>query len=115
MILFNPEHKIVMDELILPLPGIRPGKMFGFPAYYAEKKLCICLYADGVGVKLPESSVRKLLSSDPNTIPFQPLGKHVMREWVQINLVDSAGFQVYLPIFQESVNYVLALQLEGKS
>ena len=27
--------------------------MFGFPAYYVGKKLCICLYEQGVGVKLP--------------------------------------------------------------
>ena len=115
MITFNSDHKLVLDELLLPLPNVRAGKMFGFPAYYAVKKLCICLYENGVGVKIPAQTAQRLLHTDPNTIPFQPLGKHVMREWVQINLVNSAGYLAYLPVFQESVNYVLALQMEGKS
>jgi len=32
------------------------GKMFGFPAYYTGKNLCVCLYEDGVSVKLPEAT-----------------------------------------------------------
>lgn len=115
MIIFNPDHKLVLDELILPLPAVHPGKMFGFPAYYAGKKLCICLYENGVGVKVPEATVQKLLQADPNALPFQPLDKHVMREWVQIDLADSSDYRAYLPVFQESVNFVLALQMEGKS
>jgi len=47
--------------------------MFGFPAYYVGKKLCICLYEQGVGVKLPEASAARLLEVDQNVIPFQPL------------------------------------------
>lgn len=54
--------------------------------YYAGKKLCICLYEQGVGVKLPERSAAKLLETDRNTILFRPLGKPKMRDWVQINL-----------------------------
>jgi len=114
MITFNPAHKGVLDDLLLGLPAVRSGKMFGFPAYYAGKKLCICLYENGVGIKVPESTVQKLLQTDPNALPFQPLGKHVMREWVQIDQTDSTGYLTYLPLFQESVNYVLALQMEGK-
>jgi hypothetical protein len=45
---FNSEHKIVLDELLLGHPAIRPGKMFGFPAYFAAKKFCICLYEQGL-------------------------------------------------------------------
>lgn len=92
---FNPNHKIVLDNLLLSHPLVRAGKMFGFPAYYVGKKLCICLYEDGVGIKLPASSVARLLESDPNAIPFRPLGKPKMREWVQINLADS---EVRIPV-----------------
>jgi len=41
---FNSEYKAVLDDLLLDHPHVRPGKMFGFPSYYAGRKLCICLY-----------------------------------------------------------------------
>ena len=47
---FNPNHKIVLDNLLLSHPLVRAGKMFGFPAYYVDRKLCICLYEDGAGM-----------------------------------------------------------------
>ena len=70
---FSPEHKAVLDEMLLNHLYVRPGKMFGFPAYYVGDKLCICLYEQGVAVKLPEPSVATMLASDPNVIPFQPV------------------------------------------
>ena len=109
---FNLEHKAVLDDMLLRHPLVRPGKMFGFPAYYAGKKLCICLYEQGVGVKLPEQTVLKLLETDPNTIPFRPLGKPKMREWIQINLDRSEDYRQYMPVFDESIRHVLRQQEE---
>jgi hypothetical protein len=103
---FNPNHKTILDNMLLSHPLVRTGKMFGFPAYYAGKKLCICLYEQGVGLKLPAPSVSRLLESDPNAIPFQPLGKPKMREWVQINLDDSDAYARYEAVFHESILYV---------
>lgn len=107
---FNAEHKTVLDELLLGYGQVRPGKMFGFPAYYAEKKLCTCLYEEGVGIKLPEASAAKLLNSDPNAKPFQPMGKPRMREWVQIDLNNSDEYRKYASVFVESIRYLLAQQ-----
>jgi hypothetical protein len=107
---FNAEHKIVLDNLLLGYPHVRAGKMFGFPAYYVGKKLCICLYEQGVGIKLPEQLVVKLLGTDPNTTPFRPLGKPKMREWVQINLNHSEDYRQYKPIFEEAIRYLLEQQ-----
>ena len=107
---FNSDHKSVLDDLLLGYPLVRAGKMFGFPAYYVGKKLCICLYEQGVGVKLPEQTVAGLLAADPNVIPFQPLGKPKMREWIQINLGRSEDYRQYLAVFEESIHFVLAGQ-----
>jgi hypothetical protein len=107
---FNPEHKAVLDDLILGHPLVRPGKMFGFPAYFAGKKLAICVYEQGVGLKVPEQTVKRLLAEDPNVIPFQPMGKHKMREWVQINLERSEDYRQYREVFDESIAYVVALE-----
>lgn len=107
---FNPDHKAVLDDLLLGHPLVRPGKMFGFPAYYAGKKLCICLYEQGVGVKLPEENANKLLETDPNVVTFQPFGKPKMREWVQINLSHSEDYRQYRSAFDLSIRHVLAQQ-----
>ena len=107
---FNPEHKAVLDDLLLGHPAVRPGKMFGYPAYYVGKKLSICLYEEGVGVKLPEQSAAQLLASDPNATPFRPMGRPKMREWVQINLSRSEDYRQYESVFEESIRYLLAQQ-----
>jgi hypothetical protein len=80
--------------------------MFGFPAYYVGKKLAICLYEQGVGIKLPVQTVARLLESDRHAIPFQPLGKPKMREWIQINLEHSEDYREYLPTFLESIRFL---------
>ena len=110
MVIFNLEHKVVLDNLLLDHPNLRSGKMFGFPAYYAGKKLCICLYEEGVGVKLPEKSAVRLLEEDGNISPFQPFGKPRMREWIQINLKCSEDYRHYKSVFDESIHYVLTQQ-----
>jgi hypothetical protein len=107
---FNPDHKAVLDDMMLDYPNVRPGKMFGFPAYYVGKKLCICLYEQGVGIKLPERTVARLLETDGNCVPFQPLGRPRMREWIQINLARSEDYRLYLPVFEEAIQHVLAQQ-----
>lgn len=107
---FNPEHKNVLDNLLLVYPQVRPGKMFDFPAYYVGKKLCICLYEQGVGIKLPEQTAAKLLETDRNVIPFQPIGKSRMREWIQINLHRSEDYRRYQDVFDESIRHLMAQQ-----
>ncbi|MBN2543293.1 hypothetical protein JXI42_10550 [bacterium] len=107
---FNPDHKAVLDDMLLDNPLVRPGKMFGFPAYFVGKKLCICLYEEGVGVKIPEQSADKLLETDRNVVPFQPLGKPKMREWIQINLTNSEDYKRYKSVFNESIRFLQAQQ-----
>jgi hypothetical protein len=107
---FNSKHKAVLDALLLGHALVRPGKMFGYPAYFAGEMLCICLYEQGVGVKLPEHSAAKLLHSDPNVTPFQPMGRPKMREWVQINVRRSEDYRAYRSVFDESILYVLEQQ-----
>ncbi|MDK2980206.1 MAG: hypothetical protein PWQ55_553 [Chloroflexota bacterium] len=107
---YNQDHKALLDELLLSHDLVRAGKMFGYPAYYAGKKMCICLYENGVGIKLPESSAAKLLDQDAYASPFQPLGRPRMREWVQIDLEHSQDYRAYLAVFEESIRYVLSQQ-----
>jgi len=82
--------------------------MFGYTAYYVRRRLAICLYEQGVGIKLHEKAAKRLLETDPNVVPFQPLGKPRMREWVQINPVESGEYRQYQSVFDESVQYLLS-------
>ena len=104
---FNLNHKAVLDALLLGNPLVRPGKMFGFPAYYVGKKLCNCLYEQGVGVKLPEQTASRLLAEDQHVTPFQPMGRPKMRQWIQINLERSEEYRQYQSVFDESIQYLL--------
>ena len=107
---FNKNHKAVLDALLLQKDNVKAGKMFGYPAYYAGRKLCICLYEQGVGVKVPETTALALLGRDKHIIPFQPMGKAKMKEWIQINLKDSEGYRKYTDIFHQSIDYLLKQQ-----
>ncbi|MBS3920825.1 MAG: hypothetical protein KG012_18285 [Deltaproteobacteria bacterium] len=82
--------------------------MFGYPAYYVDGKLFACIYGKGVGVKVSEELANKLLS-EKHVVPFQPLGKPKMREWIQINHAKSADYGKDMSIFRTSVEFVRQL------
>lgn len=107
---YNPVIKTVMDEMLLDDPRLRAGKMFGYPAYYAGEKLAICLYEEGVGAKLPAETASRLIAEDQHVVPFQPLDRPKMREWIQINLSGPADYGEYLGILEESIRFVFSLQ-----
>ena len=105
---FSPSHKAELDSILLNLPGVTTGKMFGFPAYFVNKKMFACIYRDGVGVKVPQPLAEKLLAQ-PHITPFRPLGRPPMREWVQINRPQAADYRQDLEIFQAAVDFVRSL------
>ena len=78
---YNAGHKPVLDALFAGWPGVTAGKIFGYPAYYVNKKLFACLYGEGIGIKVP-SELAEALLREKNIVPFQPLGKARMKEWV---------------------------------
>lgn len=73
-----------LAAMLLELPDVRRGRMFGVPAFYAGKKMFACVYGDIIGIKVPEDVARRLLE-DARFAPFQPYGKPKMREWVQFS------------------------------
>ena len=108
-------HKTILDSLLLNMPNVVEGKMFGYAAYYVSGKLFACIYGEGVGVKVPEAIVSKLLS-EKHVVPFQPLGKPKMREWIQINRARSADYRKDINIFRTSVEFVSQIQAtKGKN
>ena len=105
---FNQDHKEVIDTILLSIPGVSPGKMFGYPAYYVKGKMFACLYENGIGIKVPEEMALDLVGKEGITC-FQPLGKKRMREWIQIPRERSPDYVKDEWIFQGSVGYVSSL------
>ena len=105
---FNEEHKKILDSFLLEIPGIVPGKMFGYPAYYVNKKLFACLYENGVGIKVPEDKARELIDGE-EIIHFQPMGRRKMREWIQINRENSKDYLNDKTIFEASIKFVSSI------
>jgi hypothetical protein len=101
---YTAGHKQVLDKMLLGLPGVRAGKMFGFPGYYVGPKLFACVYGQGVALKLPQSRAEELIGSR-GIEPFFPLGRR-MKEWVMIKRKRSGGLRQLEKLFHESVDYV---------
>ena len=103
------DRKATLDSLLLKLPSVVEGKMFGYPAYYVNGKLFACIHGEGVGLKVPEDFANQLLA-EKHIVPFQPLGKPKMREWIQINRAKSADYRKDINIFRSSVEFVSQIQ-----
>jgi len=110
---FNEKHKEVIDPMLLSIPGVEAGKMFGYPAYYVNGKMFACLYENGVGMKVPEKLANDLIGKEGIT-PFVPLGRRRMKEWIQITRERSEDYLKDEPIFQSSVEYVSSLASKNK-
>jgi len=109
---FNQQHKEVLESFLLEIPGVVPGRMFGYPAYYFGRKLFACLYEDGVGIKVPQELAKELMGKE-GIVPFEPMGKAKMREWIQINRKESSDYLRDQHIFHSSIEFVSSL-LAGK-
>ncbi|HTW90953.1 MAG TPA: hypothetical protein VMH22_04525 [bacterium] len=109
---FDEGQKQVMDEMLLRLPGARPGKMFGFPGYWTRGKLFACLYGPGVGFKLPPSVAAQTLEK-PGFAPFTPRGKQ-MAAWVMYTPKRPGDLRRLETLLRESLDYVSGLHPVAK-
>jgi hypothetical protein len=101
---FDIEIKKALDPVLLGIPGVTPGKMFGYPAYYINGKMLACLYEDGVGLKVSEAKAKELIGRE-GIIPFIPLGRNRMKQWVQINRRPQ-DYARDAALFAEAAEYV---------
>jgi hypothetical protein len=105
---FNPEVEKAVDSILLRNPSVVAGKMFGYPAYYINGKLCACIYEKGVGVKIPADVANQLIGKK-DIVHFQPMGRARMKEWVQINRENPEDYLKDEEIFETSMSFVASL------
>ena len=110
---FNLQHKVVLDAILLQMPGVVAGTMFGYPAYYVNTKLFACLYEEGAGIKVP-AKVAESLVGKKGIIRFQPKGRKPMKEWIQINHERSEDYRMDEEILKISVGYVALSRKAGR-
>ena len=102
---FDPEVKKAVDSILLKNPSVVPGKMYGYPAYYMNRKLVACIYDKGVGVKVPEGVANELIGKK-GIVHFQPMERAEMREWIQINRENPKDLLKDIEIFETSIDFV---------
>lgn len=100
-------------RLFADRPEVTRGKMFGFPAFYTAGKLFACVYGDGVGLKLPQDTARRL-EGKPGITPFQPYGKPKMREWTLIRHDRASNFSKDASLFEASITFVGKAAADGR-
>jgi hypothetical protein len=105
---YNPEIKSVIDSFLLKIPIVVSGKVFGYPAYYVNNKLFACIYEEGVGIKVPLDVANEFIGKD-GIIPFIPMGKRKMKEWIQIVREQPEEYYKDKEIFETSINFVASL------
>lgn len=105
---FNQEHKEVLDSLLLQIPGVISGTMFGYPAYFIDRKLFACVYGEGIGIKIPGKIADSLVGRE-GIVRFQPMGRKPMKEWIQVNRERSEDLRKDLEILMVSIEYVASI------
>ena len=105
---YDQTYKDTLDSLLLPLPEVTAGKMFGYPAYFTAGRLFACLMDHVIGLKVPADLAVDLLLQ-PFISPFQPFGKAKMKEWIQINRERPEDLESDISVFLASITYVSSL------
>jgi TfoX/Sxy family transcriptional regulator of competence genes len=102
---YNPEIKIVLDQILPGIPDVTPGTMFGYPAYYFRDKMFACIYENGVGIKVPQEKAEDLTGM-PGFSFFQPLGRAKMKSWIFLERSNPSDYSNELPLFMTSIEFV---------
>jgi TfoX/Sxy family transcriptional regulator of competence genes len=100
---YSDAHKKVLDSLLAGMPGVEPGRMFGYPNIKVKGRMFACVCGPGVALKLPESRVAELLAERGNQ-PFTPRGRK-MKEWVMVARKDSRAYLRLRDLFLESIEF----------
>jgi len=99
-------RKAQIDALLLKLPGVSARKISDLDAYFVSDKMFACISGDGVGLRVPAATATELQFSRSDVVPFQPKGMSSTREWVQIDRVDAADYELDLELFRASLAFV---------
>jgi hypothetical protein len=102
---YRPDVKAEMDKLLLGMPGVTGGKMFGYPAYKINGKVFAFVGGAGISIKLPAKRVGALIEEHEVMGPFEPASGRVWKEWVSIDHANVADYAQHESLFTESIAF----------
>lgn len=108
-VVYDLEIKKILDSFLFEMGNVVAGHMFGYPAYYVNKRLFACIYNKGVGLKLPVHAA-KILSEKAEIQPFIPMGGRQMKEWIHIVHDQAEDYLEDQEIFKQSILFVASLK-----
>jgi hypothetical protein len=100
----SEQHKAVLDDLLLNIPGVIGKKWFGCPGYFIAGKAFACVFEDSVVIKLPKDLAAETLKRS-DVKPFAP-GGSAMGGWIQITRNDSTDYREEMDLMTTSIEYV---------
>jgi len=103
---YNEAQKLVMDDLVLGMPGVRGDRMFGYPGYKVNGKVFAFVGGSGIAIKLPEARAKQLVESGQGMVYFEPAEGIVWKSWVLIVRPQADEYREDVALFEESVGYV---------
>lgn len=106
---YVPVFKEALDKILLGAGKAEAGKMFGYPAYYANSKLAICHYHEGIAVKLPEELAIKNIQQRNNCEHFCPAGRKMGKNWVILFPQTVNDIKADKSLYLKSVEFVKSL------
>lgn len=105
----NEPQKAIFDAFMQKTLDAKIGHMFGYPAYYANRRLFACLYESYVGLKVPENIANEARKLEHISY-FQPYGKNKMREWIQFKLNSVEDLEQNHALIQHAFEYAIGLK-----
>lgn len=89
----------------------REGTVFGYPVVFIGHRVVFCVYGSGIGIRLPADNASRLIDRG-EAFYFQPYGRSVMREWVEMRVARDR-LQELTPVLSEAIRFVRAREVSA--
>ncbi len=103
----RPEVKAFLDDLLIGMPGVKAGKSWGYPSYKINGKIFAFVGGEGIALKLPVKRVQELVAQGGCVRAFEVAEGIVWKAWVSIDRADPNDYEQDMPLFEESIAFVL--------
>ncbi|NDJ60777.1 MAG: hypothetical protein GYB67_06605 [Chloroflexi bacterium] len=103
---FNPQIKKIMDDMLLVIPGVSEGKLFGYPAYTIKGKAFAVLCGAGVAFKLSEQVAEEMIRDDYITY-FEPVEGKIWRAWILVEYPRVDQYRMQKPLYERAMRFTL--------
>jgi hypothetical protein len=107
---YRRELTAFLDEFAAHHRGVRRGQMFGLPAIYVGRRLCACLFEEGLLVRLPSDIARREIASGAR--PQSRRGGS-SGAWIRYAPRSVAAARRLTPVLEISVRHVARQQAAG--